>query len=267
MTYAGLPFPQITPIAFSFFGFDIRWYSLAYLCGILLSWHLVRKMVLRYPSSVTTEMVDDGLFWGVVGLILGARLGYIFFYNFDYYKENPLQMLALWHGGMSFHGALIGVILGLYLYTKKVKIPFFEFTDLFACVTPIGLFFGRLANFANAELYGRTTVSVPWAIVFPNAGPLPRHPSQLYEAGFEGVFLFLLLYFLWTRSVWVRIRPGFISGFFLFGYAIARMVIENFREPDEQIGFLFARVTMGQMLTVPMLLFGLFIMLWAAKKA
>ena len=267
MTYQGIPFPNIDPVAVHIGHFGLRWYSLAYLAGIMLAWFLARRMVKRYPNPVTDVMVDDVIFWGTVGLITGGRLGYVFFYNFGYYLENPFQIFALWKGGMSFHGGLIGVVTAVYLYARSVKVAFFQFTDILACVTPIGLFFGRLANFANSELYGRVTVSVPWAMIFPNGGPLPRHPSQLYEASFEGLLLFCILYFLWTSSVWVRIRPGFISGLFLFGYAIARSVIENFREPDAQIGFLFARVTMGQLLTVPMLIGGIWIMIWAAKKA
>ncbi len=267
MTYQGLPFPDIDPVAVYIGSFGLRWYSLAYLAGIVLAWFLARQMVRRYPNPVTEIMIDDVIFWATVGLIAGGRLGYILFYNFGYYMENPLQIFALWKGGMSFHGGLIGVITAVFLYARSVKVSFFQFTDILACVAPIGLFFGRLANFANSELYGRVTVSVPWAVIFPNGGPLPRHPSQLYEAGFEGLLLFCVLYFLWTRSVWVRIRPGFLSGLFLFGYAVVRGVVENFREPDAQIGFLFARVTMGQMLTVPMLVGGVWIMIWAVKKA
>ncbi len=267
MTYQGLPFPDIDPVAVYIGSFGLRWYSLAYLAGIVLAWFLARQMVRRYPNPVTEIMIDDVIFWATVGLIAGGRLGYILFYNFGYYMENPLQIFALWKGGMSFHGGLIGVITAVFLYARSVKVSFFQFTDILACVAPIGLFFGRLANFANSELYGRVTVSVPWAVIFPNGGPLPRHPSQLYEAGFEGLLLFCVLYFLWTRSVWVRIRPGFLSGLFLFGYAVVRGVVENFREPDAQIGFLFARVTMGQMLTVPMLIGGVWIMIWAVKKA
>lgn len=267
MTYTGLPFPNIDPVALQIGGFGLRWYSLAYLISILLAWLLARRMVQRYPGNVTPLMIDDVIFWGTVGLIAGGRIGYVLFYNFHYYLESPLQIFALWKGGMSFHGGLIGAITAIYLYSRTVKAKFFEFSDILACVTPIGLFFGRLANFANSELYGRVTMSVPWAVIFPNGGPMPRHPSQLYEAGFEGLLLFLILFMLWTRSVWVRIRPGFISGLFLVGYAFARLVVENFREPDAQIGFLFARVTMGQMLTLPMLAAGIVIMVWAAKKA
>lgn len=267
MSYSGIPFPNIDPVAVHIGAFGLRWYSLAYLAGIFCAWFLARRMVQRYNSPFTPVKVDDAVFWGTVGLILGARLGYVLFYNLEHYLENPLQVFALWQGGMSFHGALIGVIVALFLFSRHEKIGFFTITDVMACVAPIGLFFGRLANFANGELFGRVTTSVPWAVIFPGGGPLPRHPSQLYEACFEGIVLFVCLYTLWTRSVWVRIRPGFTSGAFLFGYAVARGVIENFRAPDAQIGFLFARVTMGQLLTLPMLIAGIWIMVWAAKKA
>lgn len=267
MVYKGIDFPQIDPVAVHIGGFGLRWYSLAYLAGIILGWLLMRKLIRRHPSQITPTMVDDIVFWATVGLIVGGRIGYILFYNFGYYVENPMQVFALWKGGMSFHGGLLGVLVSIFFYARSVKVRFFEITDILACVVPIGLFFGRLANFINSELFGRVTVSVPWAVIFPNGGPLPRHPSQLYEAGFEGIFLFFILYFLWTSSVWIRIRPGFISGLFLLCYALIRCVVENFREPDAQIGFLFARVTMGQMLTIPMLIIGIWIMIWAAKKS
>ena len=267
MVYKGIDFPNIDPVAVHIGAFGIRWYSLAYLMGIMLGWFLLRRMVRRYPTPVTQLMIDDIVFWVTLGLIAGGRIGYVLFYNFGYYMENPTQIFAVWKGGMSFHGGLLGVILAVFFYSRSVKVSFFQFTDLLACVVPIGLFFGRLANFTNSELFGRVTVSVPWAVIFPNGGPLPRHPSQLYEAGFEGVFLFCMLYFLWTSSVWVRIRPGFISGLFLLGYSVIRGVVENFREPDAQIGFLFARMTMGQILTIPMFIAGLWIMIWAAKKS
>ena len=234
MVYKGIPFPDIDPVAVHIGSFGLRWYSLAYLVGIFTAWWLAKRMLSRYPSDFKPEMVDDVMFWGTVGLILGARIGYVLFYNLDHYLENPLQIFALWQGGMSFHGALIGVITALYIYARKEKVSFFAITDVLACLAPIGLFLGRLANFVNGELFGRVTMSVPWAIVFPNGGPLPRHPSQLYEACFEGVVLFLVLFSLWHRSVWVRIRPGFLSGAFLVGYALARGVVENFREPDPQ---------------------------------
>lgn len=267
MTYAGIPFPDISPIAVQIGSFGLRWYSLAYLFGLASAWYLAQRMLSRYKTDVAPEMIDDAVFYSAIGVILGGRLGYVLFYNFEHYLENPMRIFALWEGGMSFHGGLVGVIVALYLYTRKLKIPFLALTDVAACVTPLGLLFGRLANFINGELYGRVTTSVPWAIIFPAGGPFPRHPSQLYEACFEGFVLFVCLYTLWTRSVWVRIRVGFTSGLFLTGYAVARFVIENFREPDAQIGFLFARVTMGQMLTLPMLIGGIGLMIWSARRS
>ena len=267
MVYKGIDFPNIDPVAVHIGDFGIRWYSLAYLAGITLGWFLLCRMVRRYPNPVTQTMIDDMVFWVTLGMIAGGRIGYVLFYNFGYYMENPMQIFAVWKGGMSFHGGLLGIIVAVFFYARSVHVGFFHFTDLLVCVGPLGLLFGRRANFINSELFGRVTVSVPWAVIFPNGGPLPRHPSQLYEAGFEGLFLFCILYFLWTASVWIRIRPGFISGLFLVGYGLIRSVLENFREPDAQIGFLFARVTMGQMLTIPMLLAGLWIMIWAAKKS
>ena len=266
MTYTGIPFPDISPVALQIGSFGLRWYSLAYLAGLFFGWLLLQRMLSRYKTAFTPEMVDDTLFYAAVGIIVGGRLGYVLFYNFDHYYEYPLRVFALWEGGMSFHGGLIGTIIALYVYARRVRVPFLAITDAMACVAPLGLFFGRLANFVNGELYGRVTTSVPWAVIFPAGGPFPRHPSQLYEACFEGFVLFVCLYVLWTRSVWVRIRVGFTSGLFLTGYAVARMMVENFREPDAQIGFLFARVTMGQTLTLPMLLCGLFLMLWSARR-
>ena len=265
--YQGLAFPDISPVAVQIGSFGLRWYSLAYLAGLFCAWWLTQRLLTRYKSDVKPEMMDDAVFYAAVGIIAGGRLGYVLFYNFEHYLENPLKIFALWQGGMSFHGALLGVIVALFLYARKMKIPFFALTDIAACVTPIGLFLGRLANFVNGELYGRVTTSVPWAVVFPNGGPMPRHPSQLYEAFFEGLVLFLCLYTLWRYSVWVRIRYGFTSGLFLAAYASVRIVVENFREPDPQIGFLFARVTMGQLLTVPMLLGGIGLMLWSMRRS
>lgn len=264
--YSGIPFPDISPVAVQIGPFGLRWYSLAYLAGLLCAWFLSQRMLSRYKTPVAPEMMDDAVFYAAVGMILGGRLGYVLFYNAEYYWENPLKILALWQGGMSFHGGLLGVIAGLWLFARKMRIPMLALTDVAACVAPLGLFFGRLANFVNGELYGRVTTAVPWAVIFRYGGPLPRHPSQLYEALFEGIFLFLCLYTLWTRSVWVRIRCGFTSGLFLTSYAIVRTVVENFREPDEQIGFLFARVTMGQMLTLPMLVCGFLLMYLPSRR-
>lgn len=262
----GIYFPNIDPVAIHLGAFGIRWYSIAYLLGILFSWTLTKKMVTRYPMDIKAEHIDDACFWMTIGMILGGRFGYVFFYNYNFYMEHPSQILAVWHGGMSFHGGMIGVILAMLFYSHKIKVRFLELSDLMVCVVPIGLFFGRIANFINAELFGRITTSVPWAIIFPNGGPLPRHPSQLYEAIFEGLFLFILLFTIWTRCVSVRVKHGLTSGLFLTGYSLARIMLENFREPDAQIGFLFARITMGQVLTIPMLIMGLILIIYGLKK-
>ncbi|MCQ2914811.1 MAG: prolipoprotein diacylglyceryl transferase [Alphaproteobacteria bacterium] len=264
--YSGIQFPNIDPVAIHLGQFGIRWYSLAYLFGILFCWFLTKALVRRYPSKVDVDDLDDAFFWMTLGVILGGRIGYVLFYNFQYYLDNPSQILAVWRGGMSFHGGILGVIIAIFFYTRSIRVSFFDLSDLCACVAPLGLFFGRLANFVNGELFGRITTSVPWAMIFPAGGPLPRHPSQLYEAMFEGLFLFILLYTSWTKCVWIRVRTGFVSGMFLSGYAIARFLLENYREPDPQLGFMFARITMGQCLTLPMLIIGLLIMFITSRR-
>jgi phosphatidylglycerol:prolipoprotein diacylglycerol transferase len=203
--------------------------------------------------------------WATVGVVLGGRLGYILFYNIAYYADHPLRALEIWRGGMSFHGGMLGVILAMILFCRRRHIPFLGFSDLIACATPIGLFLGRIANFINAELYGRSTI-VPWGVIFPNGGPVPRHPSQLYQAFLEGMVLFIVLYMLW-RSEWVRMRMGLLSGAFLLGYGIFRSIAELFREPDMHIGFLAFGTTMGQWLSLPMILFGAFLILRAKQRS
>ncbi len=209
-------------------------------------------------------MYDEFLTWAVVGVVLGGRAGYILFYNAEDYFAHPLEMLKVWHGGMSFHGGMMGVIGAAYLFTKQHKIGFFAFTDVLACVTPIGLGLGRLANFVNGELYGRET-NVPWGVIFPRGGDVPRHPSQIYEAILEGVVLFLILFVVSKNKKW-RARPGILSGVFLFGYGLFRLSIEFFREPDQQLGFLYAGATMGQLLCLPMILFGLYLILRSERR-
>ena len=195
--------------------------------------------------------------WAILGTILGGRLGYVLFYNLPMYMEHPADILHIWQGGMSFHGGMLGVIIAVALYAYFQKINFLAVTDYFAAATPIGLGLGRLANFVNGELYGRVT-NMPWGMVFPRGGPLPRHPSQLYEAGLEGFVLFLVLW-LMIRQPQIRAKPGMISGTFLIGYALCRIIIEQFREPDAQLGFIFGTLTMGQILSIPMILGGLWL--------
>ncbi|MBR0645162.1 prolipoprotein diacylglyceryl transferase [Plastoroseomonas hellenica] len=257
-----IPFPIIDPVLVQIGPLAIRWYALAYIAGILLGWQLARRLVSLAPRVATREELDDFVTWVTLGIILGGRLGYVLFYRPGYYIEHPLEALAVWHGGMSFHGGMLGVIIAAVLFCRNRGLPFLAFTDRVVAVVPIGLFFGRLANFINGELWGRVAPDVPWAMVFPGAGPDPRHPSQLYQAGMEGLLLFLLLLALIARPG-VRARPGFICGAFLAGYGVARIVGEFFRQPDAQLGFLFAGATMGQLLSLPMVLFGLWLMLRA----
>ena len=263
MTFA-IPFPAIDPVIISFGPVAIRWYSLAYIAGLLLGWRLLRRLVQRPPDVTGMEEVDDFLVWVTLGVILGGRLGYVLFYNFGTYLNNPLSILAVWQGGMSFHGGLLGVIFATLIFCRRRGIELWPFADRIACVTPVGLFFGRLANFINGELFGRVT-DVPWAVVFPRGGPDPRHPSQIYEALGEGLVLFVVLMWL-VRSEPIRRRPGFLTGVFLAGYGIARTGIEFFRQPDAHIGFLSFGSTIGQWLSAPLILAGLWLMLRSGRK-
>lgn len=255
-----LTFPSIDPVIFSVGPFAIRWYAVAYIAGIVIGWWLIgilNKDPRFQPPAFSRTAYDDVIIWAVLSIMLGGRIGYVLFYNSAYFFEHPLEIFKVWQGGMSFHGGLIGVILGYSIFCKKYGLEFFRVSDLLAVVTPIGLFFGRIANFINGELFGRVTDS-EWGIVFPHGGPQPRHPSQLYEAALEGMFLFIILYSI-ARFTTARAKPGTLSGIFLLGYALSRMAIEQFREPDTQVGFLFETITMGQLLSAPMLLFGVYL--------
>ncbi|HJU19100.1 MAG TPA: prolipoprotein diacylglyceryl transferase [Stellaceae bacterium] len=257
-----IPFPAIDPVAVSFGPFAIRWYALAYIAGLLIGWRYCLSLAKRVPHLVRPRDVDDFLVWATLGVVLGGRIGYVLFYNFDYYAAHPWQTLEVWHGGMSFHGGAIGVTLAILLYARARQIPIPAFSDIIVEAVPIGLFFGRIANFINGELFGRPT-HVPWAMVFPMGGAVPRHPSQLYEAFCEGILLFLLL-FVAERLGWRR-RPGLVTGLFLAGYAVARMSGELFRQPDPQLGYLIFGMTMGQLLSIPLLLAGIALILWARR--
>jgi phosphatidylglycerol:prolipoprotein diacylglycerol transferase len=241
----------------------IRWYSLAYIAGILFTLFWIKKTNKKY-NFLSREAYDDWLVWAVMSIILGGRLGYVLFYNASYFLHHPLEVFALWQGGMSFHGGLLGSILGMWLFAKKYKINFLELTDTLAIATPVGLFFGRLANFMNMELYGRVSGS-DFGIIFPNDGNLPRHPSQLYEAFLEGLLLFLILFSL-NHFTGIRKFYGRLSGLFLMFYGLFRILIENFREPDAQIGFLFYNVTLGQLLSLPLIFSGVFL-IFSAKNS
>ncbi len=254
---AVIPYPAIDPIIFQIGPLAIRWYALAYIAGLVLGiWHL-RRLSQLTPAFMKPEDADDFLTWATLGVILGGRLGYILFYKFGFYLENPVYMLYVWQGGMSFHGGFLGVLVAGIIFTRKRKIDPLRFADAVACAAPVGLFFGRIANFINAELVGRPT-DVPWAMVFPNAGPFARHPSQLYEAMLEGVILFVIVNWVWRREAF-RNRLGATTGVFITGYAVARSIVELFRQPDAHIGFLLFGSTMGQLLSVPMFLAGLYL--------
>lgn len=259
--HSGIPFPDLDPVAFQFGWIIVRWYALAYIGGLIGAWALARKMS-RFSHSLFTPLkIDDFLIWATVGIIIGGRAGYVLFYNLAYFAEFPLQTLAIWQGGMSFHGGLLGVIAAALLFARKKQIPVWSLSDILACVAPIGLFLGRIANFVNAELYGRATQAVPWGVIFPGTDGLPRHPSQLYEAFAEGLLLFGILNALWWLKPQYRARPGLLTGLFFILYAIFRFFLEYFREPDAHLGFVFQTFSMGQLLCVPMGLFGAWVIL------
>jgi phosphatidylglycerol:prolipoprotein diacylglycerol transferase len=264
-----LPYPEIDPIAFSIGPISVHWYGLAYVVGIVVGWIYTRKLIstqalwtdgLTRPSL---QQIDDFIVWAALGIVLGGRIGYVLFYDLQSVIENPIRAVEIWNGGMSFHGGLIGTIIAMFLFARRNSLPPWTLFDTVAAATPIGLFFGRIANFVNGELWGRLT-DVPWAMVFPSGGPFSRHPSQLYEAGLEGIILFLVL----TVATW-RFKalktPGTVSGIFVAGYALSRIFVEFFREPDAQLGYLAGTgwLTMGMVLSTPMLLFGL----WAIQRA
>jgi phosphatidylglycerol:prolipoprotein diacylglycerol transferase len=268
MPFLVIPFPAFDPIAISVGPFAIRWYALAYVAGILLAWWLARRIAANQAlwgghSPISPTDVDDVIAWCALGIVLGGRLGYVLFYGLGYFAEHPLEIFVLWRGGMSFHGGFLGTILALLLFARSRGIPMLSMLDIAAIVTPIGLFLGRIANFVNGELWGRPA-DVPWAIVFPHAGPEPRHPSQLYEAAMEGILLFAIL-MIATRMGALQ-RPGAIGGLFVAGYGLARIAGEQFREPDAHIGFLAGGLTMGMLLSLPMVLAGAIAIVRAWRK-
>ena len=233
------------PVAFQIMSFEIRWYSLAYILGIVIGWTLCKKVFIK--NSDISEKFDDYITYLIIGIILGGRLGYIIFYNFSYYSENILDIFKIWQGGMSFHGGLLGVIASSYIFAKKNNQNIFSYLDQVSLVAPIGIFFGRLANFINSELYGKTT-DVPWSVIFIKVDNLSRHPSQLYEAILEGIILFLILIYFINKNYLKK--PGLISGLFLIYYSLFRFFVEFFRVPDEQIGYLILDLTMGQIISL-----------------
>jgi phosphatidylglycerol---prolipoprotein diacylglyceryl transferase len=258
MPFFAIPFPAFDPVLISIGPVAIRWYALAYIFGILLGWLYARAIIRSEtlwggPAPLAVTDFDDFVLWVTLGTILGGRLGYVLFYNPAYFAAHPAEIVQLWKGGMSFHGGFLGCVLAVMLFARARSIPMLSLGDITCAVGPIGLFLGRLANFVNAELWGRPT-DVPWAVVFPGGGPLPRHPSQLYEAALEGLVLFAVLAFL-IRGGALR-RPGLVIGAFALGYGLARSFAELFREPDPQLGFLWGGLTMGMLLSLPMILAG-----------
>ena len=261
-----LPYPDIKPEIFSIGPFAVRWYALAYIAGLVIGWQIMRRVCTQPPRVLSPQKIDDFLLWAALGVILGGRLGYVLFYKPGDFLQNPLQILMLWEGGMSFHGGLLGVIVAILAFSMKNAISPFLLSDLVAIVTPIGLFFGRLANFINGELWGRKT-DVPWAMIFPRGGPDPRHPSQLYQAAFEGILLFALMLAVWKWTDGRR-RPGLLTGTFCMGYAVARMVGEIFRQPDDFLNFILGTswLTMGMLLSIPMLIVGGILIVLAVRR-
>ncbi len=255
-----LVFPSIDPVIFSVGPLSVRWYGMMYLVAFVAAYLLAQKRLSN--TSWTKEQVSDMLFWGFIGVIVGGRLGYVFFYQFGMFLDDPLYLFKIWTGGMSFHGGLIGVLVALYLQAKRMGTTFLALGDFVAPLVPIGLGAGRIGNFLNAELWGRTT-DVPWAVIFPNAGNGPRHPSQLYEFALEGVLLFVIL---WMYSA--KPRPvGAVGGVFLLGYGTFRFIVEFFREPDAHIGLYQLGLSQGQLLCLPMILLGLILLLRAYKRS
>ena len=257
---------NLDPVLFNFGFIAIRWYSLAYVAGIIIGWWLGKKIIIKRfqdkEKKFELNEFDDLISYLILSIIIGGRIGYIFFYNFGYYISNPMDIIKIWEGGMSFHGALIGIIIGTYIFSIKREISSFFLLDVIACVAPIGIFFGRLANFINAELIGKVTNS-SWGVVFPTIDNLPRHPSQLYEAFLEGIILFLILNFFILKKKYIT---GTCSYLFLIFYGLFRIISEIFREPDIQVGYLFNLLSMGTILSFFMIFAGIILFTYVKKN-
>ncbi|MCA1456194.1 prolipoprotein diacylglyceryl transferase [Bradyrhizobium sp. BRP22] len=270
MPFLLIDFPVFDPVAISIGPIAIRWYALAYICGIVLGWIYARAMIKNEklwggPAPITLVQMDDFILWVTLGIIVGGRTGYVLFYNLPFFVQHPAEIFELWKGGMSFHGGFLGCVVAVMWFARRNHVPILSLGDMTTAVAPIGLFLGRLANFINSELWGRPAdPSLPWAMVFPNGGPLPRHPSQLYEAGLEGILLFTIL------AVMIRMgalkRPGLVLGSFILIYGIGRIIGEHFREPDPQLGFLWRGLTMGMLLSVPMVIVGIIMVVMAWRR-
>ena len=268
---AALPFPDIDPVIVQIGPLAVHWYGVAYVVGILFAWWYAKRLAADtrlWPGGVspmTPEDLDDFLVWAAVGVVAGGRIGYILFYDFARYLANPLDIFALWQGGMSFHGGFAGTVLAIILFARSRGVPVLTMLDVIAAGVPVALGLVRVTNFINSELWGRPT-DVPWAVEFPNGGPFPRHPSQLYEALLEGLLLWIVLRILTHRYERLR-TPGFVGGAFVAGYGASRIFVEFFREPDRHIGYLFGGwLTMGMLLSLPMVLVGVGAMLWASRR-
>ena len=258
------------PVLIDFGLFQIKWYSIAYIMGIILGWAYALKIIKKLQNytenfePIKKSDFDDLLIYLVLGIILGGRLGYIIFYNLEYYVQNSFEIFKLWQGGMSFHGGLLGVIVAIFIFSKNKNTNFFKYSDIVACVAPIGLFLGRIANFINGELFGKIS-NLPWAVIFPNGENVARHPSQIYEAILEGLVLFILINFLALKKHLI-IKTGYVSSFFLITYSILRIFSENFREPDKHLGYLFNYFSMGTLLSILTLISGFLIIFFIKKN-
>jgi phosphatidylglycerol---prolipoprotein diacylglyceryl transferase len=264
-----LPFPAIDPVLISIGPLAVRWYALAYIVGIIAGWFYARTLIASKrlwggSAPLTIIDFDDFVIWITLGIILGGRIGYVLFYNFGHFATHPFEIFELWNGGMSFHGGFIGCGVAIVLFALRRGVPMLSLSDVVTAVAPIGLFLGRLANFINGELWGRPS-DVWWAMVFPNGGPLPRHPSQLYEATLEGLVLFVVLAVLVWLGGGLK-RPGLVTGAFAVGYGVARIICELFREPDAQLGFLWGGLTMGMLLCIPLILVGVALLALALRR-
>ena len=242
------------PVAIQIFSIEIRWYSLAYIFGILIGWHYCKKILIKDKNI--SKLFDDLISYLIIGIILGGRLGYVIFYNLEYFSTNPIEILMIWQGGMSFHGGLLGVLALTIIYAKKHNVNKFIFLDLIAGSAPIGIFLGRIANFLNSELYGRET-DILWSVIFTRIDNITRHPSQIYEALLEGVILFFILFFFIKKNY--LLKPGLISSLFLIFYSLFRFLVEFFRVPDEQVGFIYLNLTIGQIISLIFLSFGFYL--------
>jgi phosphatidylglycerol:prolipoprotein diacylglycerol transferase len=270
MPFLLIDFPSFNPTAIAIGPFAIRWYALAYIGGIVLGWLYARSLLKKErlwggPAPMSLVQMDDFILWVTLGIILGGRTGYVLFYNLPFFIEHPAAIFKLWEGGMSFHGGFMGCVVAVMWFASRNNISILSLGDITTAVGPIGLFLGRLANFINGELWGRPAdPSLPWAMIFPTGGDIPRHPSQLYEAGMEGILLFAVL------AVMIRLgalkRPGLILGSFILIYGLTRIIGEHFREPDPQLGFLWGGLTMGMLLSIPMLIVGVILIVFAVRR-